>query len=230
MKLNICLTNYNRTDLLIESFKDVYDDDRIEAIVISDDESDIGVYRELESVFRYMPKVKMFRNEKNQDCYKNKAIAVGLSTTDYLVIIDSDNKIDKGFIDKIYEHEWSADKILMPEFALPLFDYTAYAGLTITKQNVAQYMGLSMFDTCLNCMNFFVNKHTYLNAFDPSVDPVTADSIFMSYRLLEQGNKIHITEGLRYQHLVHSGSHYQNNNHRTGDFYSVIENKLRNMK
>ena len=226
-KISLCLTNYNRLELLLKSFADVYDDERISEIVISDDASDIGIYNDLKRITDTMPKVKLYRNENNMDCFVNKAISVTLATNKYCILLDSDNHISKDYLDKIYSEEWEENKALMPDWAMPLFSYTDYSGVVITKENISQYIDKPMLETCLNCANYFVNREFYLNAFNDSVDPVTSDSLWQNYNWLLNGGKIHIVEGLRYAHLVHDGSHYKINNSRTGNFKDILIEKLR---
>jgi glycosyltransferase involved in cell wall biosynthesis len=43
-KISLCLTNYNRKELLMESFAHVLNDERISEIIISDDHSDEDIY------------------------------------------------------------------------------------------------------------------------------------------------------------------------------------------
>jgi hypothetical protein len=225
--ISLCLTNYNRLELLLKSFADVYDDERISEIVISDDASDIGIYNDLKRITNTMPKVKLHRNGHNMDCFVNKAISITLATNKYCILLDSDNHIDKSYIDAIYEYEWQENVALMPDWAMPLFSYTDYSGVVITKENISQYIDKPMLETCLNCANYFVNREFYLNAFNDSVDPVTSDSLWQNYNWLLNGGKIHIVDGLRYQHLVHDGSHYKINNSRTGNFKDILIEKIR---
>jgi glycosyltransferase involved in cell wall biosynthesis len=229
--ISICIPTHERYELLLESFDKVVKDDRVGEIVIVDDFSSEENYNDVRNAVKWMPKVKLYRNDKNLDCYRNKHEAISKATNEYCIILDSDNVIDKAFIDKIYQQEWEPETILAPDWAMPTFDYTEFSGLTVTKQNVADYMQKKFFTTCLNCMNYFVNRDKYMEVWDGSVDPVTADSIFQNYNWLKSGYKIKIVEGLRYFHRIHNGSHYQNNNQRTEKgFYEKIEQNLMELK
>jgi len=42
--LSICIPTWNRVEMTLNSFKEVYNDDRVEAIVIVDDASDEHIY------------------------------------------------------------------------------------------------------------------------------------------------------------------------------------------
>ena len=227
--LSICIPTWNRVEMTLNSFKEVYNDDRVEAIIIVDDASDEHIYAKLKEECDKLFKVKLYRNLTNRDCYANKYVSISLSPTDYCIILDSDNQIDTSYLDKIFEQEWAEDMILAPDWAKPTFNYTEYSNLIINKDNLKQYIDKPMFETCLNCMNYFVNKDSYCHVWDATIDPVTSDSLFQNYNWLMSGKYIHIVHGLRYEHLVHNQSHYINNVQRTGDFREILIEKIRKL-
>jgi glycosyltransferase involved in cell wall biosynthesis len=231
-RISIAIPSYNRSRMTIESFIDVYDDKRINEIVIVDDASDLEVYAELQNLVRGFDggKIKLFRNKTNRDCYVNKATALSYTNNPFSILLDSDNRLATDYLDRIYSYEWVKEVILTPDFAFPHFDFRKYSNLLITKENVSQYIGLPMFETMLNAANFFVNKDEYVRIWDEYTDPVTSDSIYMMSRWLGDGNKIQVVSGLQYFHRVHGGSHYQNEKHRTPDgFHESVLKKIREM-
>ena len=119
--------------------------------------------------------------------------------------------------------------ILAPDWAKPTFNYTEYSDLIISKYNLKEYIDKPMFETCLNCMNYFVNKNAYCDVWDATTDPVTSDSLFQNYIWLMSGKYIHIVNGLRYNHLVHNQSHYINNVQRTADFREILIEKIKKL-
>jgi glycosyltransferase involved in cell wall biosynthesis len=227
--LSICIPTWNRVEMTLNSFKEVYNDDRVEAIVIVDDASDEHIYNKLKEECDKLSKVKLYRNLTNRDCYANKYVSISLSPTAYCIILDSDNQIDTLYLDKIFEQEWAEDMILAPDWAKPTFNYTEYSNLIVSKDNLKEYIDKPMFETCLNCMNYFVNKDAYCDVWDATTDPVTSDSLFQNYNWLMSGKYIHIVHGLRYNHLVHNQSHYINNVQRTGDFREILIEKIRKL-
>jgi glycosyltransferase involved in cell wall biosynthesis len=230
-KISIAIPTYNRYEMTLESFSDVIDDERIAEVVISDDASDWSLFNTLKTAVSSMPKVRISRNLSNQDCYFNKRTSISLCLTDYVIILDSDNKIDKSYLDAIYSKKWNPETIFAPEYAKPQFDYRDYSGLTLTKENISEYIDLPMLSTALNTMNYFVHRYNYIKVFDMDTDPVTSDSLYQNYNWLKEGYNIHILKGLQYNHLVHSGSHYINNVARTpSNFNEILMNKLRNLK
>ena len=228
--ISLCLTNYNRLEFLLNSFAKVENDPRISEIVISDDCSDMYIWNQLTHELKDHSKVKLFRNDKNVDCYVNKKLSIERATNDYVIILDSDNQIDTDYLDAIYAEEWNPKLILAPSYAKPTFDYRHLEGIYITKGNISFIYDEPMLPTALNTMNYFVNRQEYLDCWDGSVDPVTADSIYQNYNFLKNGGEIKIVPNMHYLHAVHNGSHYVNNVHRTGDFYNFVEQQIRNLK
>lgn len=230
-KISLCIPTWEREEMLYESFMGVYEDPRISEIVIVDDCSNPDLFERVQNFCNFHPKIKLFRNAINLDCYRNKREAISKAANQWLIILDSDNIIDTSYLDRIFEiKEWTKDVAYMPSFAMPLFNYEAYEYVLFSKYNIAEYIDKPMVSTCLNCFNYFVNRDEYLKVWQSDIDPHTADSLLHNYNWLCANNLIYIVPKLYYQHRVHDGSHYKNNVHLTGNLYHEIENKLRQLK
>jgi glycosyltransferase involved in cell wall biosynthesis len=238
--ITVAVTNFNREQLLYESIEQILDDDRVSEVVISDDASEYGLYCRVVDHYKAYPKVKIYRNEKNLDCYLNKHKAVSLASNEWVLLIDSDNVFSKEFIDKLFEFKynrcWLTGEMLQPSWAQPHFDFRPFANQVIDKHNVSNLMPQHQFQTLLNAANNFFDRDTWLSVFDSTVDPVTSDSIYQNYRWLEAGNSIYVVPGLSYFHRVnnHSNeekSHYMKNHRKTKPgFHESIVNKLKAMR
>lgn len=240
--ITLAITTYNRDQMVIEAIQNVLDDPRISEIVIVDDCSDQGFYASLKfKLFRINnPKIKLYRNEKNLDCYRNKREAVSKASNGWVMLLDSDNIMDKGYVDRfVLEHEkrhkedpFSHEVIYTPEYAMPHFDFKSLSGIMISRNNVAELLEThKQLETLLNACNYAFNKWIYLDVWDGTVDPVTSDSIYFAYKWLELGCRIYVTPGMQYTHRIHSGSHYQTNIKRTPKgFHEEVLNKLRALK
>jgi len=214
-----------------ECIKAALVDDRVGEIVICDDASTDESYFALQTWYGDHPKVKLFRNDRNLDCYGNKAQVLRHATNEWAILFDSDNVCGPDYLDAIYNLiTWDPECSYLPVFAHPHFDYREFEGFIIDRSNVAGHMGNGTFRTALNTANFFVHRTTYLDVWDPNINPNTADSIFMNYRLLRAGKKLVFVPGLHYHHLVHDQSHYKQNCHKTGRFATEVETKLRSLK
>ena len=234
-KISICVPSWNRFQMTIDSFAQVLDDDRVAEIVLVDDASTDDSYQRLVDHFLHIPKVKVYRNDTNLDCYKNKRQSVEHSTSMWCILFDSDNILTTAYLDALYAiPEWDNHTVYQPEWARPHFDFREFSGVSVTWKNVKQYIYengqvKTKLETALNAMNFFVNRNEYLNVWDGSVDPVTSDSIYFNYCWLKKGNTVYITPGLQYDHLVHE-AHYQQNVHRTGNFHNELLKRFETME
>jgi len=235
-KVALCITNYNRVDLLFKSFENIITDPRIGEIIISDDCSDDKFYREVAGEFQAMNVGKMilFKNGKNLGCYHNKAMA--LSKVDpeyqYAIILDSDNVIDTSYLDALFEvpeQYWDGKTILAPEFARPHFNYAPFAASYLTKDSIKQHiptMADTRFDCLINCANYVVPVKEYLRVFDPNFNPWTCDTVYQLYNWLKAGNAMYVVPGMQYDHLIHDGSHYKEHNRKVPGLFNEITGKI----
>lgn len=233
-KISLCLTNWNRNELLLESFAQVLDDDRISEIIISDDHSEEPNYDILQRSVKQWPKVKLFRTENNVGCYVNKARAISHATNDYVIIFDSDNIIDRSYIDALYKVEWNPDVILQPEYAKPAFNFTPWSGMTISKDNVAGLFNTSnavksQFDCLLNVMNYCVHKDSYLQVWEDCPEPYAADTILQNYNWFKSGKKMFVVPGMQYYHRLHTGSHFIAHEKKSRELHKQVADKIKMM-
>lgn len=233
-KISLCITTWNRDRMTVNAYSRVVDDDRIAEVVIVDDKSDPKYQQSLKNLITH-PNVKLIVNNENLGCYRNKHRAICHATSDYVIILDSDNVIDKSYIDAIYGCDWSPDTILAPDFARPHFNYHLFSGKTIDRYNVKDFIptaSATRFDCLINCMNYFVNREEYLKVWDGRIEPWTADTIYQNYQWFRAGNKMYVVPGMQYDHDIHEhvngqeGSHYKKFVQNTGNFYKEVEKKL----
>lgn len=230
-KISVCIPTYNRVKMLFESFEKIYQDERVNEIIIVDDDSDIKVFEDIRERSFSLGKIKLYRNASNRDCYENKYTALSFASNDWCVILDSDNVIDQNYLDAIFKLDWDPKTAYMPAFAEPHFDYRSMSGLVLNSANVADCLSkYSMCNTMLNCMNYFVNRHEYIKVWQPDIKPYTADSILQNYNWFAAGNEMLVVPGLSYFHRVHDGSHYKQNVHKTGSLYNEVLQKLKKLK
>lgn len=236
-KVHVAVTHWNRVPLLRECLQKVLGDPRIESITVSDDCSNKDSWNQLEAWAREAcgrTPVSLFRNDINQDCYKNKCLSVRRTLLGYsrwVIVFDSDNILTPTYLDALFAlPEWDTNTVYMPEFAEPHFNFTHLARKTFDKTNVSQFLNDTRFVTMLNAMNYFVHAEEYLRVWDGTVNPHTADSIYQNYRWLGHGNKLYVVPGCRYFHRVHEASHYKMNQHKTKNFHKEVINRLKGLK
>jgi len=237
--ISLCITTYKRDSLLLESFQQVANDDRISEIVIVDDCSPDNYMIAIKEFVKSWPKIKVFRNSKNLGCYFNKREAVSKASNEWVILLDSDNVITPQYLDSLMEyntnHGWSKDTILAPDFACPTFDYRHFSDITFNKSNVRKFIDHKRFDCLINTANYFFHRDEYLRLFDRTREPWTADTIFMNYNWLKAGNNIHVLKGLQYFHRTddfkgQEGSHYKTHNKKTNGFAKKVEQMLSQLR
>lgn len=230
-KISLCLTNYNRVSMLSQSYAQVLNDPRISEVVIVDDHSDVHVWNRLQWPQHY--KIKLHRNAQNLGCYRNKREAIRKAANEWVIIFDSDNVLTTAYLDRLFYKEWKPDTIFAPDFAEPHFDYTSFAGQTLTKVNVHTFVDQKHFTALINTMNYFVNRDEYLRVWEDRDEPWTADSALQNYNWLKAGNKIHVLAGLRYTHRIEHTehkSHYVEHNRKTGKLFDEVMAKMRRLR
>lgn len=207
--ISLCITTYNRYKLLFESFSQVLDDDRISEIVIVDDCSDSAIYDQVLTAVSRMNlfghKIRLYRNDLNLGMSRNKASAIELASNDWCIILDSDNVIDKSYIDAIPFHLNNLI-IYAPAYARPQFDYRQYQNHTFTKDNTPGLIANSVVEMMLNTCNYLVNRDEYLKVYQHNPEMKGTDTIWFNYLWLKSGRSIHVTKGMEYDHRVHAGS------------------------
>lgn len=212
MKLSLAITNFNRYDLLLKSFENVVDDNRLSEIILYDDGSDWDIQESLRDAVKMLPdKVKLFLGVKNVGMSRAKRNAISLCENRFAIILDSDNSISEKYIDAIADFYWDDGTIMMPEMASPNFDYRAFSGLTFDSRNVNEYLDKPLFEALLNTSNYVVPVVEYLKVYEEDKTVKESDTVHFAYHWLRNGYQFKVVEGLQYEHLVHPESGWLQN-------------------
>jgi GT2 family glycosyltransferase len=208
-KISLCIPGYRRPKLTMETLAYPISDDMISEIIITDDLSPIDEYHELWELTKDISKVKLIRNVNNFHNAHNKRTALSFATNEWVILIDNDNKIDKNFVDKLFQVEtWDPKIIYHPEWLRPHYDYREISGSIINKENVALFTKYPFFVTTLNSNNYLVHRNTYLKVYQYNPEVRGADGEWFMLNWFNAGNSVYILPGLQYDHLVHQGSEF----------------------
>jgi len=204
--ISLCITNYNRYEMLLESFAQVLNDGRIGEIVIIDDCSDMAIYDKVLAAVFNMPKVRLIRNDKNLGMSLNKKKAIESAKNEWVCIFDSDNVMGLDYLDAMFTTPlpWDHTTIYCPSFAKPQFDFRKFSGWHILHGEaiIDDPMGECLF----NCCNYVVNRAEYLKVYENNPAMKGTDTIHFNYLWLKAGNSFYVVPGMEYMHRVHSGS------------------------
>jgi hypothetical protein len=239
-KVALCITHYNRVDLLFKSFEKVLDDPRISRIYIQDDCSDENTWNELvdrvnsrNGLYTNHHVIILSRNQRNLGCYHNKAASLYLAIPEgRAILLDSDNVIDTKYLDALFRvppEYWNSNTILAPDFARPHFNYAPFSASYFDKDSIKKHiptMSQTRFDCLINCANYVVPVKEYLRVFDPDFNPWTCDTVYQLYNWLKAGNGMYVVPGMQYDHLIHDGSHYKEHVHKVPGLFEEITQKI----
>lgn len=204
MNLSLCITTYNRYDLLKESYAQVIDDPRISEIIIVDDcSTEPGIKEKVNALAG--GKVKVFHQAQNRGMSRNKADAISYASNEWVIIFDSDNVIGKDYLDAIPVY-LNSDTIYCPSFAKPEFDFRFYEGKFFNAKYATKEIARDSFNVAMNCCNYLVHRDTYLQAYLYNQNHIASDTIWHAYNHLKAGGSFYIVPGMQYYHRVHKGS------------------------
>jgi glycosyltransferase involved in cell wall biosynthesis len=208
MKLTLAITTFNRYDLLLESFSQVIDDPRIDEILICDDHSKDEYWNKIKELPSLSPKIKVVRQLENRNMSVNKRDAIFHSKNEWVIIFDSDNVIDKDYLDALEKgSDWAIKVIHCPELAKPHFDFRNIPQVyNIPYLNKRPDFSNPMVSCLFNCCNYVVNREAYLSVWEENKEMIGTDTIWFAYLWLKKGNYFEVTTGMQYFHRVHKDS------------------------
>lgn len=202
---SLCLTNYNRYEMLIEAFQHVYDDPRISEIIISDDCSDKKIFDKLFEYCKGKSKIRLHRNATNVGMSMNKRNAVFHASNPWCILFDSDNILTTEYIDAIPKI-LSPVVIYCPEFAKPSFDYRKHSGKLIHSLSIKKTGIDDKLNMLLNTCNYLVNRDRYLDTYEYNEKIKASDTIHFNYLWLKSAGAFYVLPEMQYFHRVHDGS------------------------
>lgn len=209
MKLTLAITNYNRTDLLFESYKSILSDDRINEILIVDDHSELSNYTIVEDETSIFKKIKLVRNEVNKGMQLNKAVAVSIAKNEWVILFDSDNVIGPKYLDAFFQiKDLKPNCIYMPDKALPKYDFSKHSGKYIGAHYIAENIKDGALNICLNTCNYIVNRDYYLDSFIENKNVKGVDTVYHAMNHLMNDGIFYIVPGMEYYHRTHAGSEF----------------------
>jgi hypothetical protein len=202
MKYSVVIPYYKNLQELKESIEILLPLKKVDDIVITHDCSDD--YKEVLKLSH--KKIRIYKNIQNWHILHNKRNAIYHAKNEWVICLDSDNKINKSYIDVLGEYELNTKIIFAPEFAKPQFNYTSLSDTMLSKETIKGYYNNSILLPFLNTFNYCVNRNEYLKVYKYSINCYSADSIYFNYLWLKSGRFIFVVPGLQYEHKVHKES------------------------
>ncbi len=202
-----------------------------EVMIIDDGSEDYD--RMADKVFQHHPPcgvVTVGTNPENLGVFGNKIEAVADCRGDWVITCDSDNVMDKEFIDRIAGMDKQPDTWYCPSFAKTHFDYRELIGL-YDLANIHTMFDKPIGNCCVNTGNQTVHRESFMKVFGrfrgqradlllPNWLELTetqrkdkywrlvfdaCDSLILNMQWLYAGNRMQVTERMEYDHYYAEG-------------------------
>src|SRR5688572_3244382 len=235
MKLSLCITSYNRAEMVLEVFEKVYDHPLIDEIVIRDDgspkEINDSLVQKIYDKFDWYGGIRIYRNHENLGMSRNKAEVIKDAKNEWCILFDSDNILYPEYLDTFINTTKMNHKIIFhPEKAEPEHDYSFLSDRYIDSGNAKDFLHKAEFRCLLNNCNYIVNRDEYLRVYKYDESIKESDTIYFNTLWLEAGNAFYVVPGMKYHHRKHSGSGWLNGDHRYNmNKAAELQEKIKNL-
>tara|TARA_B100000900_G_C20425675_1_gene652820 strand:+ start:135 stop:905 length:771 start_codon:yes stop_codon:yes gene_type:complete len=229
--ISVAIPHYNNVKYIEELLREIIHDERINEIIICDDSSKQDEIKKLTKLVLELTleikKIKLFINKTNLGCYHNKLHTLTKCTNDWACLIDSDNIIDKNYIDTLFSFdEWNTSLIYTPMWAKtfrensnespsPNLNYSQFKNLYIDSNKYIELFNSNNninFKCLINNCNYFLPVKQYLNVMKKynyqreKIDCLDSNVLFSDW--IYNNNKVYVVENLIYKHRLHNESNY----------------------
>jgi|688.fasta_scaffold120745_5 glycosyltransferase involved in cell wall biosynthesis len=210
MKISLAFTTYNSYSYIMKQLdRDFFtmSEGLIDEIVIQDDCSedyDLLKPHECENI-------RLFKNEKNLSPLLSRVNLVNNCKNDWVLLMDSDNFLEKNCFDKIKELELNDEVTYCPDFARPNFGFKVFSNVLMDMEFVKPKIPNLDMQIFLNTGNFLINRNNYLKVaekIDESFAHWAVDVIYFNYLWLSSGYKLFCIKDYEYDHTLRGDSYW----------------------
>ncbi len=210
MKISLAFTTYNSYSYIMKQLdRDFFtmSEGLIDEIVIQDDCSeDYDLLKPHES-----ENIRLFKNEKNLSPLLSRVNLVNNCKNDWVLLMDSDNFLEKNCFDKIKELELNDEVTYCPDFARPNFGFKVFSNVLMDMEFVKPKIPNLDMQIFLNTGNFLINRNNYLKVaekIDESFAHWAVDVIYFNYLWLSSGYKLFCIKDYEYDHTLRGDSYW----------------------
>ncbi len=234
-RISVAIPHYNYGSKIHQALKNIWNDERIDDIVIVDDYSSESSFSSLKRNCEYFcRKIRLFRQERNRGGLATKLEAVSRCRNRWVILLDADNTLFPCYTDALFRlAEWSPDTIYCSDRPFPFLDFTDLGGRILDFDAVCTLVKEERLPFAfLNDGNYFVNRDTYLDIMDELIrcQVYASDVLFTNYVWLSNGNKLHIVKNVRYYHRVQPKSYWIRKREKSLVIKGLIHERLHNRR
>jgi glycosyltransferase involved in cell wall biosynthesis len=183
-------------------------------VVIVDDGSHESEYEALQEQVRLIDKagrVRIHRRVENRGALLTKLECVEKSSSDWVLLLDSDNTAFKGYLDRLTSLDRLDPAVIYcADWAYPYFPFHELSGMTLDFAKSSELLGSGVLkrNYLLNDGNYLVNRNRYLEVISTigKLPSDVVDVLVVNYLWLSKGGKLDVIPGTKYMHRVDESS------------------------
>lgn len=238
-QISVAIPHHNRGERIHRPLRNLLNDDRVSEVLIVDDASSPSDYEALKrnvGALDKRNKVRILRHEENLGAMGNKLECVRNASTEWLILLDSDNTIFRNYLDAVFAlPAWDPTVLYCPCWAFPYFRFQPLLGEKLDFHRVAELCR----DTTLrkifllNDGNYLINREAYLSNFAPLADlrHDVADVMVATYLWLSNGHRLEVIPNAHYVHRIDASSFWmrtqEESRRRVFEIFSLFEKEER---
>ncbi len=236
-RFSVAIAHYNRGAKIHQALFNLLDHPAVAEVVIVDDGSEPAQFAALESAVGALSdrRIRLHRRELNLGALASKGEAVERSSSDWVLVLDSDNTVFRGFLDRFAAiPEPSPETFYCAEWAFPFFDFGPLAGIRLDRETcgATTRSGLLRRTYIINDGNYFVPRRGYTEAVKSleGTGRDGADVMLVNYRWMTCGGAMEILPGAAYLHRLDPASLYKSTEEKSrGRILDMFSRFERNM-
>jgi hypothetical protein len=141
----------------------------------------------------------------------SKLECVGKCSSDWVLLLDSDNTAFKGYLDRLAAlDQLDPAVIYCADWAYPYFPFHELAGMTLDFKKSSKLLLSSVLkrNYLLNDGNYLVNRNRYSEVISSigKLPSDVVDVLVVNYLWLSKGGKLEVIPGTKYMHRVDPSS------------------------
>lgn len=235
LKFSVGIPHYNRGGLIYRPLFHLLDHPAVAEVVIVDDGSREEEFRELSHFVDSLGcgnRIKVFRRDENRGALLTKLECVEKSSSDWVLVLDSDNTAFRGYLDALGSStELDPQVFYCARWAFPFFPFHEFSGQRINFDKACEWtrMGILKRVYIFNDGNYLVNRRAYIENTGNlgRVASDVADVMVVNYRWLSEGGSLSVLPNASYFHRVDASSFWnrtaEESKRRVSEIYSLLE-------
>lgn len=214
MQFSIGIPHYNRGALIARPLRNLFNHPAVSEVVIVDDGSRESEYEALREQVRHIDKagrVKIHRRIENRGALLTKLECVEKCSSDWVLVLDSDNTAFKGYLDRLRTlAPLDPSAIYCAAWAYPYFPFDELSGMTLDFEKSSELLrsGVLKRNYLLNDGNYLVNRRRYSEVVSliGHLPSDVVDVLVVNYLWLSKGGKLEVIPKTKYMHRVDASS------------------------